>query len=218
MKKIFVLFIIGSLNASLFLVNVNAQRSEPFTTYTFALGMSSINAVEVNTVNSSLTVNGEAASEAVVEMFVSGNSSRIRRRTLSDEEIKQYLEENYTIEVKVEGEKLKVVARPKTNGVERYSVSFKITVPRQVNTNLRTTNGSVQISNLSGSQNLQTVNGSLTVKDVSGKIVGRTVNGSITVTSSNDDIDMSTVNGSITARDCDGKVILNTVNGRVRRQ
>ena len=153
-------------------------------------------------------------------MYVSQNGSRIRRRQWSDEEIKEYLEENQTIEVKVDGEKLLVVAKPKTNlkGSDRFSVSFKITVPIQMNSNLRTTNGSVKISNLSGSQSFSTVNGSLKVDNVSGKISGSTVNGSITVTNSNDDINLSTVNGSITAKDCDGKINLSTVNGRISRQ
>ena len=219
MKRIFVLFIIVSLNASPFVVNVNAQRNEAFATYTFSdLLMSSVNLVEANTLNSSLTVTGDAVSEAVVEMYVSGNSPAIRRRQASNEEIKQYLEKNYTIEVRVADEKLLVVAKPKTNGSESYSVSFKITVPRQMNSILKTTNGSVQISNLSGSQTFQTVNGSLKVDNVSGKISGSTVNGSVTVTNSNDDINLSTVNGSITAKDCDGKINLSTVNGKISRQ
>jgi len=219
MKKLFVLLIIGSLHASLFTANVNAQRNEAFTTYTFSdFVMSSVNLVEANTLNSSLAVTGDAVSGAVVEMYVSRNGVRIRSRNWSDEEIKQYLEENYTIEVRVDGEKLLVVAKPKTNGAEHYNVSFKITVPRQMNTNLKTTNGSVQISNLAGSQKFSTVNGSLKVDNVSGKISGNTVNGSVTVTNSDDDITLSTVNGSITASDCDGKINLSTVNGRIRRE
>jgi len=215
MKKLFVLFIIGSL----FMTDVNAQRNEAFTTYTFSdFVTSSVNMVEANTLNSSLTVTGDDVSGAVVEMYVSRSGIRIRSRNWSDEEIKQYLQENYTIEVRVEGEKLLVAAEPKTNRAEHYNVSFKITVPRQMNTNLKTTNGSVQISNLAGSQKFSTVNGSLKVDNVSGKISGNTVNGSVTVTNSDDDITLSTVNGTITASDCDGKINLSTVNGRIRRE
>ena len=218
MKKLIVLFIIGSLNASLFMANVNAQSDEAFTTYTFSdFLISSVNVVEANTLNSSLTVVGDAVSEAVVEMYVSGNSPAIRRRQWSNEEIKKYLEKNYAIEVKVESEKLFVEAIPKTNNND-FSVSFKITVPRQMNSNLKTTNGSLLISNLSGSQSFQAVNGSLKAENVSGKIFGSTTNGSITVTNSNNDINLSTVNGSITAKDCDGKINLSTVNGRINRQ
>ena len=200
-------------------VSAQRNRNEAFATYTFSdLAISTINVVEANTLNSSLTLTGSAVSEAVVEMYVSHNSSRTRSRQWSDEEIKRYLEENHTIEVKVDGEKLLIVAKPKTNGSERYSVSFKITVPKQMNSNLKTTNGSVRISNLSGSQKFSTVNGSLKIDNVSGKISGCTVNRSITVTNSNDDINLSTVNGSITAKDCEGKINLSTVNGRISRQ
>ena len=215
MKKLFVLLIGISLNVSLF--TVNAQKNEPFSTYTFSA--SSVNTLESTLINGSITVTGGTGSEAVVEMYVSGNSSKTRN--WSDEEIKRHLEENYTIEIKVDNEKLLAVAKPKNGrkkGKEQFSFSFKITVPGQINTNLKTTNGSIQISDLTGSQNLRTVNGSLKVDHVSGKISGSTVNGSITVTDSKDDINLSTVNGGITAKDCDGKVVLNTVNGRIKRE
>jgi len=216
MKRLFVFFI----SASLFTSCIYAQRNELFTTtYTFsAFAMSSVRMIEANTLNGSLTVTGNAGSEAVVEMYVSGNSLRSRRLTKSNVDIKQYLEENYTVEVKVSGEKLLVVAKPKTENIMNFSISFNITVPRQMNTNLEITNGSVQISNLSGSQKFQTVNGSLTVENVSGKIFGRTTNGNVTVTNSNDDIDIRTVNGSIISEDCNGKIILKTVNGKVNGQ
>ena len=216
-KKIFVLFVLGSLNASLFTTYISAQKNEPFKTYTFPA--SSINMLESTMTNGNITVTG-GAGEVLVEMLVSGNSPRIRRKW-SDEEIKQYLEENYTIEVKIDSEKLLATARLKNDGKKGknyFSISFRIAVPRQMSTNLKTTNGSIQISNLSGSQKFQTVNGSLKVENISGKISGSTVNGSITVTNSKDDINLNTVNGSIAAKDCDGKIILNTVNGRVKRE
>ena len=219
MKKLFVLFIIGSLNTSLFLGCVSAQSNEPFSTYTFsALTMSSVHAVEATTLNGSLTVSGDASSETVVEMYVSRNGSGFFRRALKEEEIKQHLVENYTIEVKVAGEKLLVAARQKKNKSSQVSISFKIIVPGQMNSNLKTTNGTVQISNLTGSHKLETVNGSLKVENVSGKIYGSTTNGSVTVTNSNNDINISTVNGSITETGCSGKINLTTVNGKINGQ
>ena len=218
MNRIFVLFISISLIANVFVACVHARGNEPFTTYTFSdIAISSVNLVEVTTLNSSLTLTGSAESQAVVELYVSvnGNGSIFRRRNWSNEEIKRYLEENYTIEVKVDSEKLLAVAKPKTNGSQSLSISFKITVPSQMNSNLRTTNGRIQISNLSGSQNLQAVNGSLKVDNVSGKISGRTTNGSINVLDSNDEIDLRSTNGSITANNCNGIIELRTTNGRI---
>ena len=213
--KLFVLLVSISLNASL--ITVSAQKNEPFSVHTFSA--SSINMVESSLINGSITVTGGGGSEAVVEMYVSGNSSKTSK--WSNEEIKKYLDENYTIEVRVNNEKLVVVAKPKNGGKkskEQFDISLKVKASVQVSTDLKTTNGSIQISNLSGSQKIKTVNGSLDVDHVLGKISGSTINGSITVTGSKDDINLSTVNGGITAKDCDGKVILNTVNGRVKRE
>ena len=218
MNKLIVFFSIA-LITSVLTPGVSAQKNELFSTYTFSdIDMSSVKTVEVNTINSSLTVNGHATSEAVVEMYVSPNSSESRRRKWSDEEIKQYLEENQTIEVKVDGKKLLITVKPKTKGVEHINVSFKITVPKQIDTHLQTVNGKITIDNLSGTQKFQTVNGSLNIQNVSGKIIGSTVNGNVTVTNSNDDINLSTINGNISENDCEGKVKLSTVNGKVKRK
>jgi len=220
MKNLFVLLMIGSLNIVLFSNHASAQKNEPFTTYTFsALAMSTVNTVEATTVNGDLKVIGDAVLQTAVEMFVSGNSPAIRNKKWSDAEIKQELDKTFDIEVKVVGEKILIAAKQKPNVKNAsFNITFKITVPKQMNTDLETTNGSVQISNLTGSQKLKTVNGSLKIENTSGKITGNTVNGSITVTNSNDDINLSTVNGSISETGCSGNINLKTVNGKVNRR
>ena len=135
---------------------------------------------------------------------------------LSDDEIKQELEKTYTIDIKVEGEKLIVVSRPKTNR-RKYAlnISFNITVPQQISSDLRSTNGSISVNNLSGSHNFQTTNGSLKVDNVSGDITGRTTNGSISATNSNGKITVTTTNGNINLRDVSGVISTRATNGRV---
>ena len=203
---------------------VSGQNNEPFSTHNFSsVVASSIKSVEATTTNGGITINGIATSEATVEMYVSPNNSGSswslfrsnRRNNWSNEEIKQTLDEDYTIDIKIEGGKLYAVARPKNRSQQKLNISFKISVPKQVNSNLQTSNASIRITNLSGSQNFRTSNGSVTVENVSGKIAGNTSNGSITVTNSNDDIDIRTSNGRITVSDCSGKIILRTSNGGV---
>jgi len=202
MKKVFFISVLFCAN---FLM---VRASEPFVTHAFPA--SSIKAIDVVTSGGYITVNGDAGSEAVVEVYVS-------RDKWSFEKIQEVLEENYTLDVKVEGGKLYAVAKSKTMNLNwnrlGLNISFKITVPRQVNSNLRTSGGSIQISNLSGSQDFTTSGGSLTVENVSGNIVGRTSGGGITVTNTNDNIDLKTSGGSITAKDCSGKMNLKTSGG-----
>ena len=203
---------------------VSGQNNEPFATHNFSsVVASSITSVEAATTNGGITINGIATSEATVEMFVSTNNggsfwSLFRSNRLnnwSSEEIKKALNEDYAIDIKVEGGKLYAVAKPKYRGQQRLNISFKISVPKQVNSNLQTSNATIRISNLTGLQRFRTSNGSVTVENVSGKIAGSTSNGSITVTNANDDIDMRTSNGRITVSDCSGKIVLQTSNGSV---
>jgi len=222
MKKVFV-FISVSIAASIFAVGVYAQGNEPFATHRFgSFVASTINDVEVNTSNGTITLDGNDGSIAIVEVFVTrannwGSSfgGLFRRNRAQNDDIQQLYKENYAVVIKVENGKLYAVATPSRWNLpndERLNISFKITVPRQVNSNLRTSNGSVKISNLQGSHNFNTSNASLNVENVSGKIRGTTSNGRVTLTNVSDDIDVRTSNGGLTARDCNGKLVLKTSN------
>ena len=209
MKKLFVLFVCASLSAGFFTAYAQKQGKEPFMTRSFPA--SSITEVEAATSGGSLTLTGEAGSQAVVEVYVS-------RDSWSNEKIKQTLDENYTIDVKVTNGKLYVAAKQKkniANWQQGLSISFKITVPKQVNSDLKTSGGSIRLSNLSGSQNFKTSGGSLGIENVSGNIVGATSGGSINVSGSKDNIDLRTSGGSMTAKDCSGTINLSTSGGSI---
>jgi hypothetical protein len=59
------------------------------------------------------------------------------------------------------------------------SVRYEITVPRAMDLEIRNTNGSVQVSGVSGKTSLLTTNGKITVARLEGSIVARTTNGGI---------------------------------------
>ena len=198
--------------------HVGEQKGEPISTWNFETNVaSSIEEVDANTVNGNITVTGNITSEAAVEMFVSGNGLNFRRQRWSDEEIQQELEKSFTIDVKVEGGKLLVIAKPIVDR-SKFSISFKIAVPKSINSNLRTVNGAISINNLSGSQKLSTVNGSLNIEDISGSISGSTVNGRIKAKNSEGKISLTTVNGGVNTENLKGDISTSTVIGRVRNR
>ena len=207
MKKIFILLASVILCANSCSVT-KGQGKVPLMTRDFPA--SSIKEVEAITSGGSLTLSGDADSKAMVEVYISHSN-------WSDEKIKQVLDENYTIDIKVENGKLYAVAKQKKTisnwNSQGLSISFKISVPKQINSNLQTSGGSIHISNISGSQNFKTSGGSLMVENVSGNTVGSTSGGSITVKGSTDNIDLTTSGGSITAKDCNGKINLITSGG-----
>ena len=214
MKKTLVLFVSLLLCANLYVNNAFGQGKIPTVTRNFSA--SSIKGVDVSTSGGSITVNGHTGSEAVVEVFASPNNLR---GNWSDERIKQTLDENYILDIKLEGGVLYALAKPKNNmnwTRAGLSIAFVISVPQQVNSNLRTSGGSIKINNLSGIQDFSTSGGSLTLGHLSGKITGKTSGGSITLTDSGDDIDLKTSGGSITARDCRGNISLKTSGGSLK--
>jgi DUF4097 and DUF4098 domain-containing protein YvlB len=209
MKNLFLLFISVFLFAGCATNRATAQQNAPQISRSFPA--SSIQSVEANTSGGSITVVGDTRSQATVEVFASNNN-------LSESRIKQLLEENYDIDIRVQNGKLIATAKPKrqiTNWNQNgLSISFKISVPSGASSDLKTSGGSIHLSNLNGgSQNFQTSGGSLSIDNVRGNISGRTSGGSINVTNSHNNIDLRTSGGSITAQNSSGTLNLRTSGG-----
>lgn len=195
-------------------ISLNAQNKtgeEPYLTKSFA--NASIKDVDVKTSGGSISVEGVNPSEARVEVYVNANNSS---DNLSKEEIKRRLEENYDLDVSLSNNTLGAIAKPKEknmNWKRSLSISFKVFAPKNINTDLATSGGSISLTSLSGSQEFSTSGGSLHVDNLSGKVKGRTSGGSIHVANSKDDINLSTSGGSIHAENSTGNLRLSTSGG-----
>jgi hypothetical protein len=184
------------------------DQKTPYITKSFS---ESINNVEARTQGGSITVTG-GSSGSRIEVYISPNGNK----SLSKEEIDSRLKEDYELNISVSGGKLVAISKQKNstfNWKRALSISYKIYVPQNVSTDLNTSGGSIDLTNLNGTQDFRTSGGSLTVKQVSGKIMGQTSGGSITVSDSKDDIDLHTSGGSIDATNCAGKITLETSGG-----
>jgi DUF4097 and DUF4098 domain-containing protein YvlB len=212
MKHLLLLFI-----STFLCINVAiGQRNEPIITRSFP--MTSIQAVEIHAQNGDIIVIGDDNSPVTVEVFVTNP-------VLSSSRIKELFEENHTIDIREENGKLTVAAKARRlspglwnrrNNPNRLNVSFRISVPSNISSDLRTSNGSIHISNLSGdAQNFRTSNGFLLVENVSGNIIGRTSNGRINLENSQGNIDLTTSNGRISAQNSSGTITVKTSNGRI---
>jgi DUF4097 and DUF4098 domain-containing protein YvlB len=148
-------------------------------------------------------------------VYIKGNNGR----SLSKEEIKERLDEDYKFELAVVSGELRVVVEPRDkffNWKNALNISFKIYSPQQVSTDVSTSGGSISMKNLAGSQNFSTSGGSLTIDKLSGKIRGRTSGGSIEVSNTKDNIDLGTSGGSIDADNCNGTLTLSTSGGSIK--
>ncbi len=208
MKKILNLLLITLLLSSA----AYAQNDVPYLTK--SLSKESVANVFARTSGGGIHVEGVSASEARIEVYINPNNNR----SLSKDEIKKRLEGDYRLTVEVTEKKLSAIAEPESNFKDwrnGLSISFKIYVPTNVSTDLSTSGGSIELSNLSGTHNFNTSGGSLRLSKLTGKTRGKTSGGGITITDSKDDISLSTSGGSIRASKCSGALRLNTSGGRI---
>jgi hypothetical protein len=193
-----------------------AQDNENKTPYlTKSLAHDAISSVMVNTSAGGISVSGQSGQEPRVEVYIRGNNNR----ELSKEEIKKRLDEDYDLSVTVNGHEVTAIAKNKhnfSNWRNQISISFKIYVPEQVSTDLKTSGGGIRLDHLKGNETFTTSGGGLQIDRLSGMIHGRTSGGGIDVSNSSENIDLETSGGGITAKDCSGKIKLQTSGGGLR--
>ena len=209
MKQFLILLLVVTFSIASLAQN---KDEVPFMTRSFA--NESIKNVESETSGGSITVMGVPAGQAKVEVYVWPNNGK--KNNISKEEIQKRLDEDYKLTISAANNKLTTIAEPKTkirDWKKALSISFKIYVPVNVSTELRTSGGSIHLSDLAGNQNFTTSGGSLHVDKLTGKIKGRTSGGSIHASNCKDDVDLSTSGGSIEADNCTGKIRLVTSGG-----
>jgi DUF4097 and DUF4098 domain-containing protein YvlB len=195
---------------------IRTDDTKPYKVQTFT----GINAVKAQTSGGSLTVEGGSGVEARLEMYVRPNNWN-GRQELSNEEIEERLQD-YTITIRQEGGTLVATAKPKNDGGNWWnnrrsvSISFKFYTPRKLNTDIRTSGGSIRMAHLEGRQRFETSGGSLNLADLAGDINGRTSGGSIKLDGCKDRVDVETSGGSIEASNSSGNLKLETSGGSLR--
>lgn len=113
---------------------------------------------------------------------------------------------------------------PKGDRNRHWSVSYRLSVPREKDLDLRSTNGGISIRSVKGRLEFETQNGGVTLDDVAGEVLGRTTNGGLKVSLSGDrwdgsGLDVKTTNGGVVLavpRDYNAELETGTVNGGIR--
>lgn len=199
-------------------VAVSAQSSHDGILYlNKSLSADAIQQVEANTSGGGIQVTGVNASDARIEVYVSGNNHRFSG--LTKEAIQKRLDEDYNFSVTVANHKLTAIAKTKKgfhNWKESLNISFAIFVPSATSTELYTSGGGISLKGLSGEQHFSTSGGGLDLKELTGHIDGHTSGGGIYVADSKDDIELETSGGGIEALRCRGKIKLNTSGGGLK--
>jgi len=195
-----------------FTPNPATEEKPPYITKEFTLTENGD--LNVKTSGGSITVLGQSGNNVKVQMFVKKSG----RWFDNDEEIKEALE-NYDISIKKEGNT--VIAKAERSGSDSWfssnnvSISFKVYVPTKINTDLKTSGGSITLSKVIGNQNVETSGGSLTLHSIRGNMEAHTSGGRIDVKNYKGNLNAHTSGGSIDVFEAKGVVKVNTSGGSI---
>ena len=175
-----------------------------------------INTVLAVSSGGSIQVDGNASDSARIEVYGQGNNGK----PLTKAEILEIIERDYNFSVRKIGNALEARSERRKNAKWKnaINISYVIHVAREVNTDLTTSGGSIQLENLEGNQSFKTSGGSLRLSGLNGKIDGRTNGGSIRISDSEGSIVLYTSGGSIRMRGLKGNLLAHTSGGSIRGQ
>lgn len=192
---------------------VAAAQDKPIITK--SLDGAGITFIEAETSGGNIIVTGES-NELRAELWAVPNNSK--DNSMSAEQIKEKLDNDYEIKFSIEGNRLVAIARRKRkayNWKNGLSISFKMYVPKKVSSNLTTSGGNIELKGIEGKQDFVTSGGNLVVDDAGGNITGTTSGGNISVQHARDEINMTTSGGNIEVKDCTGRIKLATSGGNI---
>lgn len=189
-----------------------ALANDPYLTKEFTINTPG--ELEVETAGGSIDVSSHNGNTVKVEMFVRKGGKVI---SAGDKDAAEALED-FDIEIEKNGNK--VIASAKREGSNWFgnnnvSISFKISVPRQISCDLNTSGGSISLTGVTGEQNVRTSGGSLNLDDIKGDMEAKTSGGSINVSNYAGILDAGTSGGSINLRDAKGSLDLSTSGGSI---
>lgn len=171
-----------------------------------------------------INVNGRITAEPATDGKVTVEAIRIAKGS-TDEAAKELLNK-LEIKEEVSDTRVRVESRPpRLSGFSGHEMQWKVLVPKGVTVDLRTTNGGVRITGLSGEVHAKTTNGGVTGRGLIPSLIeASAVNGGIDIElasplEADDSVEMETTNGGVTLgmpSESKATIVANAVNGGVR--
>jgi len=183
----------------------NPYRTEKF-------NMSPGGSLYVKTSGGSIRATGHKSNEMIVEVYVRSNK-------WSGDKLIRELEENYSISIKKNGNKVEAIAKRTGSSWSNsgISISFVVTVPERIDCEMRTSGGSLKLSDIEGeSQSLHTSGGSISLNNVHSDVDLQTSGGSIRIEDYAGNLDGATSGGSIRVTRAEGKIDVVTSGGSIK--
>lgn len=173
--------------------------------------------VNVETVNGNIELLGSDEAEIRVEIYASKRlvMNLFRKESISSEDLSYGL-----INISQQNETLRIAVR--NNGFWRwdwlsfFQVSFRIFLPKNINTLLKTTVGDIYLNNIVGKQTLRTSVGDIKIANSNGEIQGKSSAGNIKIGYCDIKGDISTSGGNVHIFNSKGELNSNTSGGNIK--
>lgn len=189
------------------------KDDQPYLTKEFTL--SGAGNLDVQTSGGSISVIAHEGNKVKVEMYLRKGSRNLKA---GDKAARELLED-YRLDISQSGNRVLALAERKSqgwmNGSNNSSISFTVYVPKEMETNLKTSGGSVNLEGVRGKQVLQTSGGSIGLENIEGQTKARTSGGSIHVERFAGILDAHTSGGSIHLEDSKGELTVHTSGGSI---
>ena len=170
----------------------------------------------VGTSGGGIKVNGHDKNTVVVNVFVRKNGKILS----PDHELVSKLREGegFELTIKQNGNEIIAISKriKKIQLWKRVSISFQITVPNKMSSNLKTSGGGIKIEDMEGNHKLNTSGGGIKINRITGVVNGRTSGGGIKIEDNQGDIDISTSGGGIMIVNSAGNIKAHTSGGGIK--
>jgi hypothetical protein len=153
----------------------------------------------------------------VVELVADGHVTvAVGGSTVEVDRTARYAFGRPTFTSEVDGDRLVVSHLCRSWVFSNCTASLDVTLPADTRLVVRTSNGQIRASGLTGDADLRTSNGRVAVSQIGGDLRVRTSNGEVTVADVGGDAVLGTSNGTIHVGGVDGSVEARSSNGEVR--
>ncbi|CAN5169552.1 hypothetical protein BH23BAC1_BH23BAC1_23000 [soil metagenome] len=190
------------------------DETKPYLIKEFNMGTSG--KLKVKTSGGSINVVGQNGNTIKVEMYVRKANGGFFGKS-SDSDIAKALE-SYDINISKDGNTVSAIAESKGwswSSKNNMSISFTVYVPFEISSDLNTSGGSINLTDLRGDQKVHTSGGSINCKEVDGDLKAHTSGGSINVENYQGVLDATTSGGSIKLKNANGKLKVHTSGGGI---
>lgn len=197
----------------------NAQTPDKFS-FEKAFDVSSPAKMDISTNDGFINAYGNSTHGIQVYFIVSKNGKVV------DMDLSQ-LEEHVNINISNRDNHLEISIKDKEKLLDwnnKYHVSLQILAPKQTVSDLKTSDGSIEMVGFAGKQICKTSDGDISVENIDGEFSGKTSDGNITASNihgptslvTNDgDIKASKIHGEASFKTSDGKISANEIIGNV---